>query len=99
MQTPPHVMPDGLSVVGLMPLDQLRDLAAEDVCNRAATASDRVGIADAFRTIRVLHANRDELESFNLAMRAVRQCDGERDPVVSGLDRSNTCHFAPLGVR
>ena len=93
MQPPPDMMPDRLDVVGLAALDQLGDLAPQDVGDRAAVAADRVGVADAFGAIGIADAAGDELERRDLAMRAVGERDRQRDPIEPGLDRFDHCHL------
>jgi hypothetical protein len=64
-------MPDGFCVVRFAALDQLRNLSPERIGNRSAVAANGVSIAN----------------TFGLAVRAVREADGERDPVESCVDR------------
>ena len=51
VQAPPDVMPDRLGVVGFPAFDQFRDLAPEDIGDRAAIAADGVGVAGAFSPV------------------------------------------------
>src|SRR5262249_41474045 len=94
MQTPPDVMPDALCVIGFAAFDQLRDLAPEDVGDRATVPADSVGVACAFGTIGIVDATNHEFESRDFAMRAVGESDLERNAVKPGLDCPDTCHCA-----
>jgi hypothetical protein len=96
MQAPPNVMPDRFGVVGLAALDRPGNFPSQDVGDRAAVAADGLGIADAFSAVGIVDANGDQFEGGDLAMRAVREGDGERDPVESGLDLADACHCASI---
>jgi hypothetical protein len=102
MQGPPDVIPDGFSVIRLAALDQLGNLSPERIGDRATIAADRIGIADTFGSIGVADTARYQFEGVYLAVRTVREANGQRNPIEPGVDRLDKRHlvsalFSTLG--
>jgi hypothetical protein len=85
-------MPDGFRVIGFAALDQLGNLPPERIGDRAAIAADSLSIADAFGPVGITDTARYQFERVDVAVRAVRQANGQRDPVEPGVDRLDKRH-------
>jgi hypothetical protein len=86
-------MPDGFSVIRLASLDQLGNLPPERIGNRAAIAADSVCIADTFGPVGIADTAGYQFESVDCAVRAVREANGQRDPIEAGVDRLDKRHL------
>jgi hypothetical protein len=86
VQGPPDVMPDGLSVMRFAALDQFGNLPSERIGNRAAIAADSVSIANTFGPVGSADTASYQFEGGDFAVRAVREANGERDPIEPGVD-------------
>src|SRR4051794_32615220 len=93
MQAPPDMMPDRFGVFSLAALDQFGDFPSQDVGDRTAVSSYRVGVAGAFDAIGIANAEGDEFERLDLAVGAVGERNSERDTVESGLGRLDARHL------
>jgi hypothetical protein len=94
VQRPPQLLPQALDEVGVLAGQDLGHLAGEDVVDGAAVAADGEGVADAFRTISVAHADRAELEGAHLAVGAVGEHRRQGHPVEAGLEVRDRGHGA-----
>src|SRR5450755_2478403 len=93
MQGPPDVMPDGFSVIGFASLNQLGNFPPERVGNRAAIAADSVSVANTFGTVGIADMTNYQFEGVDFAVRAVREANGQRDPIEPGVDRLDKRHL------
>src|SRR5882762_3891024 len=93
MQGPPDVMPDGFSVIRFAALDQLGNLPPERIGNRAAIAADSVSIANTFGPVGIADTASYQFEGVDFAVRAVREANGQRDPIEPGVDRLDKRHL------
>ena len=86
-------MPDGFSVIRFAAFDQLGNLPPERIGNRAAIAADSVSVADTFGPVGVADTASYQFEGVDFAVRAVREANGQRDPIESGVDRLDKRHL------
>jgi hypothetical protein len=84
VERPPHRLPDVLDALGLVPGEQRRQLPRQQRQDRGATGAHGVGIAGALGAVGVADAGGDQLETADGAVRAVRERQRERDPIVIG---------------
>jgi hypothetical protein len=98
MQLPPQPVPQELDPLGVLPRDDFRNLARQDVVDRAAVPADREGVADALRGIAVAEPHRHQLEVAHDPVRAVGQHGRQRDAVEARLDRCDGAHPAIILV-
>src|SRR3954452_15357350 len=86
-------MPDGLSVIRLVAPDQFGNLPPERVGNRAAISAHSVSVANTFGPVGVADTASYQFEGSDFAVRAVREANGQRDPIKSGVDRLDKRHL------
>src|SRR3982075_2181446 len=86
-------MPDGLSVIRLAALDQFGNLPPERIGNRAAIAAHGVSVANTFGPVGIADTAKYQFEGSDFAVRAVREANGQRDPIESGVDRLDKRHL------
>lgn len=92
MKRPPQAVPDVFGGISLGVDHNVRDFPPENIGDCAAIPTHRVGVSDTLGPIGVADTNRDQLEGLHLAMHAVGQRDGERNPVEPGFDVSDGSH-------
>ena len=85
-------MPDSFSVIRFAALDQLGNFPPERVGNRAAIAADSVSVANTFGPVGIADTASHQFEGVDLAVRAVREANGQRDPIEPGVDRLDKRH-------
>jgi hypothetical protein len=86
-------MPDSFCVIRFAALDQLGNFAPERVGNRAAIAADSVSVANTFGPVGIAHMTNYQFEGVDFAVGAVRQANGQRDPIEPGFDRLDIRHL------
>ena len=89
MQAPPHALPQRLDALGVLAEQQRFQVAGDQGMHGGAAGADRVAVADALGAGAVPQPHRDELEVADVAVGAVGQHLGQRDPVVVGLEDSD----------
>src|SRR6266508_2608029 len=92
MQIPPQTIPYPFDSVGILPWDDFRNLARDDVVDCPAVSADRESIARAFRPFAITQAHGDDFEIAHDAMHAVGQHARQRNPIVAGLEGSDFRH-------
>ena len=87
----------GLDPLGVLAVEQRREVRSRSDVDRRAAGADRVGVAEPLGAVRVAHARRHQLEVRDLAVRAVREHDRQRDAVAAALDGGDPRHrrYAP----
>ena len=83
-------MPDGLSYP-LRGLD-CSGISRRRYRQRAAIAADSVSIADAFGPVGIADTASYQFEGGDFAVRAVREANGQRDPIEPCVDRLDKRH-------
>ena len=92
VRRPPHRLPGRGDVGRLAAGEQRREVALDGRVHRDAVDADGVGVADPLGALGVDDPHRDQLEVAHVAVRAVRQHDGQGDPVQVGADGCDRGH-------
>jgi hypothetical protein len=85
VQRPPHRLPDLLDAVGVAAGEQRRQVASDQRVHGGAAGAHGVRVPDALAAVGVAHADGDQLEAADGAVRAVGQRHRQRDTIVIGF--------------